>query len=112
MDDSSEDTTENTNTPNNSENSGNGTSCPGNGTSNTSLCPGTWLIVVVLLITAAAIAVAAFAVYQWRRCTNVSAMSVAVGELGMDMPYNAIYQRGMRAMGRTPAYMSDLPQFD
>ena len=106
MDDNSEDTTENTNentnTPNNS----------GNGTTNTSLCPGTWLIVVVLLITAAAIAVAAFAVYQWRRCTNVSAMSVAVGELGMDMPYNAIYQRGMRAMGRTPAYMSDLPQFD
>lgn len=89
----SENTTENTNTPNNS----------GNGTTNTSLCPGTWLMVVVLLITAAAIAVAAFAVYQWRRCINVSAMSVAVERVFPDE-----YERGMRAIGRTPTYRSDL----
>ena len=63
-------------------------------------CPGTWLIAVVLLITAAAIAVAAFAVYQWRQCAQAdaqAAISVAVSPVDE-------YARGMRAMGLTPTF--------
>lgn len=91
MDDSPENA-ENTNAQDNTENT----------TGNTSTCPGTWLIVVVLLITAAAIAVAAFALYQWRRCAQ-AAMSVAVegvatmGDSAVHDPYTAISQRGLDA---------------
>jgi hypothetical protein len=97
MDDSPENA-ENTNAQDNSETT----------TGNTAACPGTWLIVVVLLITAAAIAVAAFALYQWRRCAQAdaqAAMSVAVS------PTNE-FEKGMRAIGVTPRYRSDLQKFE
>lgn len=101
MDDSPEDT-ENTNAQDNSETTG-----------NTAACPGTWLIVVVLLVTAAAIAVAAFALYQWRRCAQADAqadMSVEVegvatmGDSAVHDPYTAISQWGLNAyrMGDPP----------
>lgn len=91
MDDSPENA-ENTNAQDNSETT----------TGNTAACPGTWLIVVVLLITAAAIAVAAFALYQWRRCAQVDPNH---------NKYAAIYEDGMHAIGLTPGYRSDLPKF-
>lgn len=95
MDDSPENA-ENTNAQDNSETT----------TGNTAACPGAWLIVVVLLITAAAIAVAAFALYQWRRCAQAdaqAAMYVAVN------PYDDIFQRGMDAYkGLTSRHRSDL----
>jgi len=83
MDDSSE-IAENTNAQDNSDNT----------TGNTSMCPATWLIVVVLLITAAAIAVAAFAVYQWRRCAQADAHADVAPNPN---PYTAISQRGLDA---------------
>jgi len=106
MDDSSE-IAENTNAQDNSDNT----------TGNTSMCPATWLIILAFLVAAAAVAAAAFAVYQWRKCAqadaqaDVAAISVAVERVAN--PYDDIFQRGMEAYNElTPRYRSDLYEFD